>query len=322
MSDTKKSVKTGPRDVFTYLLTIIGLYVGVISFGALLFQYVNLAFPDPLLDNSGYFARQALRWPLALLVVAFPIYVWLSLFLQKDLAMHPEKRNLKIRKWLLYFTLFVATLVIAGDLVSLIFQFLSGELTVRFLLKVLAVLLIALGVFMYYGWNLRKSIPASAHPAMKAFVQGALVIISISIVAGFFIAGSPFKERLRQFDERRISDLQTIQFQIIDYWQSKEKLPAGLEDLQDNLRDVTPPRDPETGQLYEYKIRGDLSFELCASFQTSNKEMGSRKHEGNFGPLHVDPFSRGENFLHDATRTCFLRDIDPDRYPSLKTRPF
>ena len=68
----------------------------------------------------------------------------------------PEKRNLRIRKWLIYFTLFAAALIIIGDLVALIFSLLGGELTVRFLLKVVTIFFVAGSVFYYYLWDLRR----------------------------------------------------------------------------------------------------------------------------------------------------------------------
>src|SRR3989338_9723580 len=145
--ETEVKKTTGPRDVFSHLLSIIFLYVSVIGFGILLFGIIDVYFPDVLSDTYGWYAKSALRWPLALLVVIFPLYLWFTSYLERDLEKNPEKRALKIRKWLLYFTLFVATLVIVGDLVSVIFSFLNGELTLRFVLKVLTVLALALSVF-------------------------------------------------------------------------------------------------------------------------------------------------------------------------------
>ena len=65
MNDSKK---TGPKEVFGHLLAIIGLYVSVISFGALLFGLINIYFPDVLNFGFGRFAARSLRWPLAVLV--------------------------------------------------------------------------------------------------------------------------------------------------------------------------------------------------------------------------------------------------------------
>src|SRR3989344_2718257 len=151
MEETKR---TGPRDVFMHLLAIIFLYVCVISFSALLFGYINIYFPDVLQGDYGRYARTAIRWPLSILFIVFPFYVWLNTYLQRDLLKYPEKRELRVRKWLLHFTLFLATIVIIGDLVTLIYQFLSGGISTRFLLKVITILIIAGAVFLYYGWNL------------------------------------------------------------------------------------------------------------------------------------------------------------------------
>ncbi|MEK7085265.1 MAG: DUF5671 domain-containing protein, partial [Patescibacteria group bacterium] len=64
--------------------------------------------------------------------------------------------NLRIRKWLVYFTLFAASLFIIGDLIALIYNFLQGELTVRFFLKILTVFFVAGSVFWYYFMDIRK----------------------------------------------------------------------------------------------------------------------------------------------------------------------
>ena len=138
--------KASPKDVFMHLLSIVTLYVSVVSFIALLFQYVNVLFPDQL--NFYYTsALNTIRQSTASLVVVFPVYILVSWLLGRDFAREPGKREIKIRKWLLYLTLFIATITIIVDLVTLVYNFLSGELTVRFLLKVMAVLIVAAAVF-------------------------------------------------------------------------------------------------------------------------------------------------------------------------------
>lgn len=309
--------KTGPKDVFGQLLSIIGLYVSVISFGALIFGLINLYFPDVLNYDYGYYSKDSLRWPLAILVIVFPLYVWLTSYLQKDLEKNPEKKDLKTRKWLLYFTLFAAAVVIIGDLVTLIFRFLGGDLTVQFVLKILTVFIIALSVFTYYLWNIKKNIPATKDAKMRLFVRVVVAAGAFFIVFGFFNAGSPFAQRMRRFDERRVQDLQTIQYEVINYWQAKERLPQTIEQLRDDIRGFSPPKDPETGGSYEYKTIGILRFDLCAVFKTSNKEELSSRLK--FAPASEGPYPVAiqESWLHDAGRTCFTRTIDPDRYPPL-----
>ena len=81
MSDTHK---TGPKDVFLQLGAVVGLYVSVFAIGALLFQIINIYFPDALSYDYGHYARESLRWPLSILVIVWPLYLWLNSYIQKD----------------------------------------------------------------------------------------------------------------------------------------------------------------------------------------------------------------------------------------------
>lgn len=313
MDDDKK---TGPRDVFTHLLAIIFLYVTVLTFGSLIFILVDRFFPDPLVSWSSGDISSQLRWPLAVLTIIFPLYLWLTYYLQKDILRIPEKRELKTRKWLLYFTLFLTTIAIVVDLVTLLYNFLNGELTLNFILKVLAVFAIAASVFAYYLWTLRKDIPACRHPRMRVFVFLEILLVSAFIIFGFYVNGLPQSERLRRFDARRESDLAIIQNEIVVYWQAKRSLPAKLDDLRNDITGFAPPSDPITGSAYEYRVTGTLSFELCATFETSSGDQDLDKSR-----MPAAPFMGGlydGNWRHDAGRVCFMRTIDPDLYPPLK----
>lgn len=151
--------RVSPKDVFLHLLAILTLYASAGSFLALVFQYINVLFPDPL-DGRGEYviqsAYQTIRWAISSLIIIFPVYIGTSWYLNKSYITTPEKRTLKIRKWLIYFTLFVASLIIIGDLVAVIYNLLGGELTARFFLKVLTIFFTAGSVFYYYLWDLRR----------------------------------------------------------------------------------------------------------------------------------------------------------------------
>jgi len=145
------------REAFMYLVLFTTLYLTTFNFGRLIFQFINLAFPD----SAAYAefadsARQAIRFSVASLVIAFPIFLYLSLLIGRAIKRDPGKRTSKIRKWLTYMTLFVAAGVIIGDLTTLVYNFLGGELSLRFGLKVITVVVIAGGIFGYYLWDLRQ----------------------------------------------------------------------------------------------------------------------------------------------------------------------
>ena len=142
------------RETFIYLVLFTCLYLSAYNFGALLFQFIERAFPDAL--QYYYEANSsAIRMAVSSLIVAFPIYIWLTRLTLDGIRRDPDKKASKIRKWLTYLTLFVAAGIIIGDLIAINLNLLGGELTVRFALKVLTVLLIAGLVFGYYLWDLR-----------------------------------------------------------------------------------------------------------------------------------------------------------------------
>lgn len=143
------------REAFIYLVLFLCLYISAFSFGKLLFDFINHWVPDAL-QQYGYSDVSGVRMSVASLIVAFPLYLWLTWLMLSEIRRDSEKKSSKIRKWLTYITLFVAAGVIIGDLITLLFNLLGGELTLRFLLKVLTVLLIAGLIFGYYLWDLRK----------------------------------------------------------------------------------------------------------------------------------------------------------------------
>lgn len=309
-----KHTHASPLDVFMHLLMIITLYLSAAAFLTLLFQLINSFVPDPL---DWYVPGGAIRWAIATLIVIFPVFIWASWFLNRSIAASPDKADLRIRKWLMYFTLFAAAGIIMGDLVTLIFNFLEGDLTTRFLLKVCAVLVVAAAVFGYYLYDLRRK-PRTFAGGATVFAWSVAIVVLATVIVGFIAVGSPFRQRLARFDDRRVNDLQTIQFSLVNYWQQKEELPAALSALEDDISGFRVPTDPATGQPYEYFRTGDLSFELCATF-----ELASEKGRGDAAriPVPVDRFGVEQvSWEHDAGRVCFSRTIDPELYPPNEPR--
>jgi hypothetical protein len=220
-------------------------------------------------------------------------------YLRKDYTAHPEKLSIWIRKWLVYFTLFVAALIIIGDIVFLFNSFLDGELTSRFFLKITAVLLIAGSIFGYYFWDIRQEEVEHSKKA-KYLVYGVIAAFIISIVGGVVIAGSPQKQRALGLDRQRVQELQQIENAIVTYWRQKDTLPESLDPIDETVGFYGDITDPETTERYTYRITGDLSFELCAEFDlSSNEDPGFNDRETS-------------RWRHDAGEACFTRTIDPD----------
>lgn len=321
LSAEARKAKAEPKDVFLHLLAIIALYASATAILVMLFQYINILIPDLL--ARGYYQLQSyyssIRWSISSLIVIFPVYVWAVYYLNSIYSREPEKRNLRIRKWLLNFTVFAAALIIIGDLVTLIYNFLGGDITARFALKIAAVFFVAASVFFYYFWEL-KNWNKISEMAKKVFIYAIIAIVALAVAAGFFIVGSPQQERLRRFDDQRVSDLQIIQGQIIYYWQNKEKLPQVLNDLKDPISGFNPGKDPQTGADYVYNVKGDLGFSLCANFNLPSLESRTPSIKDPTYPAQYFPPGYS-NWAHSAGYVCFERIIDPELYrPTQKTK--
>jgi hypothetical protein len=149
------------RDAFFHVLAFTALYTWVIALIVLAFQYVNLALPDPAWVESHWFGQQtraAIRQALASVVVAFPLFLVLWRLLLRDLARHPEKARSRLRRGLIYVSLFVASVTLLSDVITLVYQLFEGELTQRFLLKATILFVVTGGVFVYLALTLKTDV--------------------------------------------------------------------------------------------------------------------------------------------------------------------
>mgnify|MGYP001589652765 FL=1 len=145
---------------------------------------------------------------------------------------------------------------------------------------------------------------------MVGYAAGVLVLLSI--IAGFFIMGSPSQVRLYRFDDQKVSDLQNIQWQIVNFWQQKERLPKSLDELEDPISGFIVPKDQQTGSSYVFTLGEGMAFNLCATFNAESQ--GPAKQTAYYESYPVGDVSN-ENWQHGAGEHCFERIIDPERYP-------
>lgn len=306
----------GPKYVFLHLLSMATLYLSAIHLGTILFQLINYWFTDALdLARRGIIGTTGpLRWAIAMLVVVFPVYFGVSRHLHRAVLAAPELLGLRTRRWFYAFTLFAAILIAIGDLVAVLYNFLEGELSIRFLLKALVILILTAAIATYYRWEFQRA-PGAPLPARERIIAWSVVVVTIAAtVTGFMVAGLPESARDRRFDERRVGDLQNIQWQLVQYWQQKGTLPANLLRLNDSISGYAAPLDPIMQSSYEYRMISPLTFELCATFATaSDASPTATSYAPTPARMFDDPSF--QQWAHPKGRSCFTRTIDPDRYP-------
>jgi Domain of unknown function (DUF5671) len=103
------------REVFTYLVLFAALYVSALNLASLAFIFIDHYFPGPLQNHSLSAAADTIRWNVASLIVAFPLFLFTFRAINKANSEDPSKRGSRPRKWLVYLTLWVAVLVLTGE---------------------------------------------------------------------------------------------------------------------------------------------------------------------------------------------------------------
>lgn len=144
------------RDAFLYLLVYATLATWTTALGSLLFTFIDRWFPDTLAQQTFESSRYAVSSEMACIIVAFPVFLFVMRFILRDVERHPEKVESGVRRWLTYIALLITAGIVIGDLITFLAYFLRGELTARFVLKSLTVLVIAGSIFWYYLGFLKR----------------------------------------------------------------------------------------------------------------------------------------------------------------------
>lgn len=262
------------RDAFLYLLSFITLGIWTIQLGALLFTAIDHAFPNPTVDYvNATWTISSMANQLASIIVGFPVFLLVSWWIVRGVRRQPERLESPVRKWLTYAALVITASAMIADIVTFLTYFLRGDLDTRFVLKVLAVLVIAGGVFAYYLDSLRPDRFSSTRN--RGFALVAIAAAVFGVIVGFVETGSPAAQRLLSEDRRRLSDLsaiaQAIHFRSMNRGQREFVLPATLQDVQTaGMAATARTTDPVTGRAYEYTPLQGTQYRLCATFALSS----------------------------------------------------
>lgn len=283
---------SGALDAFLNLLTLITLGWSAISFGRLFFLIINKFFSPEFIAGFAAYSQSGLKFNIASLIVVVPVFLVVTGYLHQ--AYRQEKLNPAsgIHRWLTYLMLLIAALNIIGSLIAVIFKLLDGDYTLGTLLKIATVFLIALGIFGYYWYDLRRK-DYRQRSAVSVIAATTVVILTLSAVIGsFFLIDSPAVARMKNFDRLRIDHLNQLN-NLIQYQYSQDKvLPADLAAAK-----FSHLVDPENGRPYDYQVVADKKYELCATFS-----LPAERQDGfHFGPA--------DWYFHDAGYQCFVISI-------------
>lgn len=274
MEPTTQS-RSHAKDVFLNLASVVTLYASAVALLNLLFSVINKAYPQTI----GYYSP-SISLPVATLIVVFPLYILFMWLIEKDVMSVDGGRMTGIRKWLTYITLFISGGLIVGDLVTILYYFLDGrDVTAGFILKVISILVVAGGVFGYYITDARSKMTTRVRKV--SVVLSSLVILG-AIVIGFSVLGSPRTQRLANYDDTKISNLQNISNQVSSYYQRNKVLPVSIDVLSKDPYSYYYAEmiDPQTQEMYVYRVINESTYELCATFNLDARDNSHRSYYG------------------------------------------
>lgn len=264
--------RSSGREIFFYLLQFLTLGISAISLGAIVFNIINAAWPDAVVQSYGLSTTRTTS-ALASFIVAAPLFLLVSWHLLREVARGAASARSGIRRVLTYLALFLASATIIGDVIALVYNFLDGQANIRFLAKVLTILLIGAWVIWYYWYTVRREEHGGEVPVSWHRTHGvALVVVGLVVVtSAFLLTGSPLQQQKFVRDNQRTSDLQQLASQVQSYYDQESKLPTTMAEISTRFGQM--PGDPSTGVPYEYKVGTKLAeYQLCASFETDSSQ--------------------------------------------------
>ncbi len=313
MEETKNISKSSMAEIFVHFMSFILLGISAVSTGILYFQAINKYFPNyqfSVFDSSG------IHYAIASLIIGFPLYIWALWFWFKSFENLPEKIESKLTKWLTYIVLLIASGLIIGDLIAVVFNFLQGEYGARFLLKALTILVIAGLIFSFYFFE-RKKIQYKKEISSNSFILPAIastILVIIAIIFGFIVGGTPLEARLRNQDIQRTNNLQELSSCVSSFAYDNNRLPVGLNELKSGVRYSycsSMTVDPETQNEYKYRVVSGDQFELCGEFARSTMDEFPNS----------DYYSKWQK--HDKGQLCEIQTVTFNQFPVQdKTAPF
>lgn len=291
---------------FFYMLSLVALIFMSTSVGTILFQIINKTIADPIGISSGRFTSGALRYGISALIISAPIYYFITREIFKNLFKGLLEKDSGVRRWLTYFILFVAAVVMIGWLIAALNNFLNGELTIKFILKALTSIVISAIIFTFYFYDIkREEVAGKKDKVVTLYFYSTLVIVLAVLVAGFFFVESPTVVRQKRHDQQIVQNFENIYNAVTAYYNNNDTIPQSLEDLVSDpsreyyiIQDYL--KDPETEEMFQYEKLAADTYKICASFYLSNKDDSEDDY---------DEFLQ-EKWAHDSGEQCFERRVE------------
>ncbi len=276
MPPKKKMTQHSAQQAFYYLTSFFALALVASGVGSLMYELIEFYYPQE--TGYGGFSQSTVRFGISTLVIAAPIYYFVTRFINRSISKKDLDADSGVRRWLTYIVMFIAVAVTLGDLIAVLNEYLDGTITIRFLLKALTIFTIAGGIFLYYFLDMNNK--SDTIRCRKNNIWGVVywVAVLVPLVWAFTIFETPTEARQRQIDENIIRELQNVHYSVESYASTNNQLPASFGILMSKPAQYGQNIDTRLLEKYgfEYRRVSTREYELCATFERDNthdKEM-------------------------------------------------
>jgi len=281
--------------------SLISLYISITFFLVLTFGLINLWFPYDLAYSYETTASQdQIRLGIAMVAIFFPAFI-LATRVSQQMRRRSTAPELSLAvRIVIYLSLLVGVLTILGTTATTFYTYLNGELTVRFLCKVLVIALVTGSALVYFTLDLRHYWLTNERYSWLFAGLVSATVLGVIVTAITFIE-TPQQSQARELDARQIETLSTIEYWVMDHYNTFGRFPETLRSIELQYG-VDIETMPSSRSPLEYRAT-DQSFTLCAEFATVTADELPRPHANNTKFLNVG------NWNHSVGWHCFERTV-------------
>lgn len=291
---------------FLYCLSMVALGFLASGIGTAIFSLIDKLLPEVGL-GYGFNSSGALKYAISSVLVSSPLYFWLVYLLRKGLLNKDYLTDSGPRRWLTYLLLLVSSVTIVGSLVRILYSFLDGDLTARFGLKALTVLVIAGLVFGYYFYDLKNDIKE------KDLVVRSLLIVALLLTVGSLVVAvvfgeSPKVSRAKRIDQQTINMLDRVENAVNNFYITNKRTPVDIDELinsSDSGLIMSDLENKDNQAKIEYKSEQTDKYQLCVDFELASDEK------------QLEQDYVGRRWQHKQGNNCFDKTIDVLRKDAL-----
>lgn len=206
-----------------------------------------------------------------LLIVGAGLFFWARLYEKNAFASQKITLEAAPRVWILRAVILIAGLCVAFDFYRIVSVYLAGESDLVSLTNIFVTFFSGLLVVWFVTFELKDTFTPSTGmntPGNVGFLTALVVTFSFSI----YMAPPTLIKELKR-DAEQLKQLESISYSSNKYYYKNKKLAPTLQDLLGPHLSLSSITDKITQAPYGYRITGPRTFELCATFYHTPKEL-------------------------------------------------